>query len=202
MNENETLFELNKFKERLEILRKLKSITQKQLAEEINVSTATISSYEKGYKSPSAVIVKRIAEKYDVSMDWLCGLSDSMGERNITTYANIANRLFEFDESYKISIGLDLYELRSSYGNPDYEPISDSCIYFKRREDDKIINDFLVDWKKMKELKEDGTIDEEVYTLWKEKTAKNLSRIPIKSDNVNSEYNEITNSADNDDTPF
>lgn len=63
--------------ERLKELRQMQKIEQRELASVISVSRTAMSKYEKGDVIPSADKLIAIAQKYDVSMDWLCGLSDS-----------------------------------------------------------------------------------------------------------------------------
>ncbi|WP_129408057.1 helix-turn-helix domain-containing protein [Marinitoga lauensis] len=64
------------FGERLKELRKLKKITQKELATKCETSQSLISEYEKNLKQPTAEMIKKIAIVLDVSADYLLGLSD------------------------------------------------------------------------------------------------------------------------------
>lgn len=71
-------------------LRTNMDLTQKEFAELINVSTVSISSYETGVKTPSLDMIINIAQKCNVSIDWLCGLSDKMTlDHHITTYKDV-----------------------------------------------------------------------------------------------------------------
>ncbi len=80
----------NNFSKRLKELRINEELTQKELAEALNVSTVSISSYETGAKTPSFDMVLNIAKKFNVSIDWLCGLSNNMKpNNNITTYKEL-----------------------------------------------------------------------------------------------------------------
>lgn len=59
------------FRERLKILRELKGLKQRELATYVGVSRTTISGYEtKGYQ-PSHEKLQRMAQKLDVSIDYL-----------------------------------------------------------------------------------------------------------------------------------
>lgn len=66
------------FSERLKFTRQKAKLTQKQLAGLSDVTAATISSYESegGTKVPSLDKVIALAKALNVSLDWLCGLSD------------------------------------------------------------------------------------------------------------------------------
>lgn len=63
------------FSNRLKELRKKAGISQKELAETVGVSYASLSSYENGSggKIPSMEIVIKIADYFNVSIDWLLG---------------------------------------------------------------------------------------------------------------------------------
>lgn len=62
----------------LKKIRKQKDITQNELAQKSGVSIGTISSYESGIKSPSLLIVAKLAEALGVSIDELCGFNKGL----------------------------------------------------------------------------------------------------------------------------
>lgn len=62
-----------------EILRDLrlaKGYTQKQIAEKLGISTRAYSHYEQGDREPSIALLKQLCKEFDVSADYLIGLSD------------------------------------------------------------------------------------------------------------------------------
>ena len=59
------------------MLRKEKGVTQRKAAEEIGVSQALLSHYEKGIRECSLDFVKRAAAYYGVSSDYLLGITQS-----------------------------------------------------------------------------------------------------------------------------
>lgn len=61
---------------RLKELRKEKGITQLQLALELNMSQNTISRYETGERQAGYDELIRIADYFNVSIDFLLGRSD------------------------------------------------------------------------------------------------------------------------------
>ena len=61
---------------RLYYLRKQFGMSQKELAERIAVSPFTVSSYENGRSDPNDEIKVRIAQVFNVSVDYLVGLID------------------------------------------------------------------------------------------------------------------------------
>lgn len=58
---------------RIRELRISKSLTQEELARELNTSHSTISYYENGKTLILTSFAYQIALKYNMSIDWLCG---------------------------------------------------------------------------------------------------------------------------------
>lgn len=63
-------------KNRIRALRAEKNITQLRLSIELEVAQETISAYEKGKHSPSLKSLIKLADLFDVSIDYLIGRSD------------------------------------------------------------------------------------------------------------------------------
>ena len=64
------------FGERLKELRNAKGITQKELADLLNVSGNTVHSWEKDKQEPSMNALLFLSEYFEVSLDYLFGKSD------------------------------------------------------------------------------------------------------------------------------
>lgn len=62
---------------RLKALRKEKGITQKELSEAFNVAQNTVSGWESGNREPSKEFIKKLAEYFNVSTDYLLGFTDN-----------------------------------------------------------------------------------------------------------------------------
>ncbi len=62
--------------ERLRILRNEKNIGQNYLAEQLGMSNASISYWETGKQEPSAEAIFKLARYFDVTADYLLGLSE------------------------------------------------------------------------------------------------------------------------------
>ncbi len=69
-------------KEKLAYLRKKKNISQKQLADLLNVAPSTISMYENGKRTPNDEALKKIAGFFNVSIDYLLGYSTNKDSDN------------------------------------------------------------------------------------------------------------------------
>jgi len=62
---------------KLKALRQSRSLTQKQLAEHLELVPASVSSYETGGNYPSADVIVKLCRFFDVSADYLLGLSET-----------------------------------------------------------------------------------------------------------------------------
>lgn len=63
-------------KNRLKQLRKEANLTQKDLADKLNISKGSIAMYETGKRSPDNEILSIIADFFGVSTDYLLGRTD------------------------------------------------------------------------------------------------------------------------------
>ena len=60
-----------KISERIIELRKERNITQKQLAEAVNVGQSTVSGWENGLFEPTASVIRDLCSFFEVSADYL-----------------------------------------------------------------------------------------------------------------------------------
>lgn len=61
------------FAEQLKTLRKINGITQKELAEKLKIKQNSYSDWENGKSEPNIEMLVRIADYFDVSLDYLMG---------------------------------------------------------------------------------------------------------------------------------
>lgn len=115
--------------ERIRLLRKENNINQKTFAKYLNISNSTLSQYESNVRVPNDEIKKDIANYFNVSMDYLMGLS------------NIKN---PYSTEYKnnVDLGLDILEILAFEGE-----ISDKYLKEDITEEEK--NKILNNLKKM-----------------------------------------------------
>ena len=66
---------------RLKELRLEKGLRQKDVAEKIGVCTASYGFYENWINKPDPETLIKLADLYDVSIDYLLGLEDDFGQR-------------------------------------------------------------------------------------------------------------------------
>ncbi len=61
---------------RLRRARELKRFSQKEVEEKIKISNVNISRYETDQTSPNLDTLKKLADIYQVSLDWIFGITD------------------------------------------------------------------------------------------------------------------------------
>lgn len=159
----------NCFASHIKTLRTALNITQTKLANELGTTQAALSAYENGDRIPSYEILVTLAQKYNVSIDWLCGFSNKMyRDENIATYADAFRVLVKLCSTKYKSENSEIL-LPSSYENGNY----DMCFIVS---EDQNFHNFFMEWKKIYDLYSEGTIDNELYDLWLEKHLKDYER--------------------------
>lgn len=68
--------DMKNFSERLLTLKKERNLLQKDIAFAAGVTTRAYQYYEKGEKEPTLGVLLRLADYFDVSLDYLVGRSD------------------------------------------------------------------------------------------------------------------------------
>lgn len=66
----------------LKELRKEKGITQKEIADKLNITDRTYGHYETGKREPTIDTLINIADYYNISLDILVGRYEKKGEKN------------------------------------------------------------------------------------------------------------------------
>lgn len=138
------------FATRLKKIRERLGITQFSFAAMVNSTAATISAYENATKNPSLENVINIAKKCEVSIDWLCGLSENehIDNESVWSYADVIRFCYS-DTEHINSPAKAIHEITSSFI--------------------KTMEKFSKESEHMEQLKRDGLIDQELYDLWVEK---------------------------------
>ncbi len=62
---------------RLKEIRSIKGLTQKQVADALELSTVAIQNYENNRRKPTYDILISMADYFDVSIDYLVGRTDN-----------------------------------------------------------------------------------------------------------------------------
>lgn len=116
-----------KFGELIKDLRQNRDLTQREVAENVEISRSVLSQYENNFVEPTAYVVKRFAEFFDVSADYLLGLEDDFGARTATNAAPMRESLTEKERALLEAFRQLLPEtqdfiLRSTQGMNDSNP--------------------------------------------------------------------------------
>ncbi|USF29325.1 helix-turn-helix transcriptional regulator [Clostridium sp. MD294] len=179
---------------RLKLLRKRLKVNQIEFSKMIGISSATLSAYETGVKNPSLAVLKNIAETCNVSIDWLCGLSDKESLSNndsIKTYSDIIKMLVEIEKHIRTNCNILFYD------NPDGRHAAGEIIFY-----DEIMAHFVENWEKMINLHLSNTIDDNLYSLWTNQQL-DLYRFDLPNRNSSISNHKIDDDEiDDDDLPF
>ena len=85
---------MNTIGERIAYLRDLNSVKQKELAEKIGVTKATMSKYENNLNIPNADILAKIADALSTSTDYITGRTNRITSYNCTVQKYSTEKLF------------------------------------------------------------------------------------------------------------
>lgn len=97
---------MEKFHEKLKVLRKKKGLTQQQIADKIGVNRGSYSNWEKGKREPSFENLSMLACIFDVSIDFL-----------LSEYLEISKEAYlKLKEEKKNLFSVRLKELRLKKG--------------------------------------------------------------------------------------
>lgn len=99
--------------ERLKMLREELSLTQSQLAQQLEIATSSISQYESGDRIPSDDIKIKLAKFFDVSLDFLLGLSDIRNPYVFFTLSEYFNSLSEDEINDVIKYAMFIKKFRN-----------------------------------------------------------------------------------------
>lgn len=180
------------FAQRLSELRKEKNETQAEFSQRTGIRQQTISGYENGKISPTLDAAIEIAKACDVSVDWLCGLTDTRRNKFIE-YADVIMALVNIGQA----TGGNLYLTEVEVDRYDYDGrwIEEQIAL---RIEDEEIQKFLKSWNDILPLVKSKTISGNLYSLWlKDEMRKYKIKTPAAK-----EQEEWENILSDDDLPF
>lgn len=93
---------------RIKILREKRGLIQAILATELGITQQTLSKYEKDVNIIKIDLLKRLAEYFNVTTDYLLGLSDV--KRDLTGQLKISETLDEYYDLIEVYKKLDRYD--------------------------------------------------------------------------------------------
>lgn len=162
---------------RLKQIRTEIGVTQKEFAQEMGFTSVTLSAYENSLKRPSLDLILGIAKKCNVSLDWLCGLSDTKSEEDnqqYKTYSDILKSLIDINNVTRNIITNITFNIKMDDGTIR-EVKDDSAIIYL----DSTLRKYLADWSKFQNLFGNDIIDKSIYVACIEKLLRD-SDIPIR----------------------
>jgi transcriptional regulator with XRE-family HTH domain len=77
-------FDLEKFSYRLTVLLDEHNMSQTQLAKKVGTTNVTICRYINGERIPRIDVASKIASVFNVSLDYLLGISENVDTENLT----------------------------------------------------------------------------------------------------------------------
>ena len=105
--------EVMKYGDRIAYLREQNNLTQQQLADKIGVTRASLSHYEKNRREPDYETLQKLADFFEVSVDYLLGRTDKptasgspRPELTDKDEKDVAKRLQKFKEEIEKTDGL------------------------------------------------------------------------------------------------
>lgn len=101
-------FDMEKFSYRLIVLMEDFNMSQVDLSNKIGISNVTISRYLSGDRIPRLDVITKIASAFNVSVDYLLGLSDDRNGEDANTNTDVdiallAKNLFGLDDNSHLS---------------------------------------------------------------------------------------------------
>lgn len=158
------------FSEHIKELRNNMKMNQADFSKLIGTNQSTLSAYENGDRFPPYETLITIAQQCNVSLDWLCGLSDIVTTTgHLEKYSDVIRLLFKIESADISGFYLNCY-LDDYHSKKSELSFTDNNLY-----------DFVGDWQKMREVHNKSIIDDEMYDLWIEKTLKKYDK-PITHD--------------------
>ena len=152
--------------ERIKQKRTELKMTQRDLAKAAQTTPATISAYEKAQKKPSIDNMMKIAEVFNVSIDWLCGKESA---KVIKTLRDVAEVLLSIDNFFSICKAKDQNEFVLHLDFKD----------MPKNYQDAFMN-FISGWKAIEDYDRAGdTFFEEVKLLWLNEELKKLKNFVL-----------------------
>lgn len=149
------------FNSRIQQIREKNGLSQKAFAAKIGVSAVAVSAWKRKNILPDFGTVVKIAETFDVSLDWLCGNSAKVPQSQ--TLADQLKEIVDFADAYNAELsyeeGLLSMSIRLSKAYNIAATVQDLVI------GQEFIKTFQ-QWQDIRKLKQDGTIDEDFYNTW------------------------------------
>ena len=156
--------------EKLKTTRKSHNITQRKMAENLNLSFSTYSNYENGYSEPQMEVIESFCSILNLTVSDLFGMSVTTNQKpKIETFADFLRAVIELD---LLGVPVDS-EVKYNNDNNELSAIPKLDI------NNPQIASFIPDWKKAKNDFYSGYLSKYDYNKWLNNSLK-IFDIPIK----------------------
>ncbi|WDM22604.1 helix-turn-helix domain-containing protein [Paenibacillus polymyxa] len=88
---------------RLKKAREKKGFTQQEVAKKLDVTNGAISGYERNYRDPDSETLKKLADLYEVSINWIYGRDEKESEYTLPEEV-ISKVIKEAEAHYGVSL--------------------------------------------------------------------------------------------------
>ena len=172
---------------KIKTLRTTNNLNQSELSELLNVTQASLSTYENGNKLPSLDVLIRIADYFKVSLDWLC---DRKTSSQLYTGADLITFFLELKKYKYFNYTIDFVEI-----DIDTPTGTDTCPLLQLTLDEsKYIyefgvfsnydfSQFMLEYKELEgklENLNDSQLSENYMKMWLEQQLQHYSTLKIK----------------------
>ena len=148
-------------------------MNQKEFAAKLGIRQSTLSSYENEAISPSTDMLITIAKEFNVSVDWLCGLTES--KTTISTLSDIIEFLFEMEKIPELHFDIHIDK------NDDHTLIT-GITFDSRDEEHKMNVDmcmFLSNYAEHRESFKSYFVGKDMYELWQKNQIEYYDKLPL-----------------------
>lgn len=155
--------------QRVKEARKKKGYTQTKLAEILGMSIRTIQKYEYGDIEISLSMINELASVLDTTSSYLLGYDTKVVKSEITTFADVADMLFELEKVAGLEFVVDVKR-------PPRDDNWECALRFNGKAKTELNADmclFLEDWK--------AAMEREDYEEWKDRTLAYYSRLSVST---------------------
>lgn len=147
-------------------LRRIKGITQADIAKVLGIGQTAYSAWEKGKTKPPLDQLIRLASFFEVSLDELCGLKDRHYS-SLITQADIIKIILNLCDNDIADIGIEtkIIEIQRF----ENEPPDDATVRFVSlsfRQEYEWLIEFIEAWRKLKDVEKEGLIKADVVQAW------------------------------------